>query len=163
MRVNYLGTVNCTRAFLPYFIQQQSGHIANVSSVAGFMGLFGYSAYAASKFAVTGFSESIKQDLLRYNINISVFYPSDTDTPLLREENKIKPEETRMLAGKIRPMSADRAALYLLKGIAHGKLVIVPGFMCKLTYFLNRHAPFLLGGIINRELRSYWKKRKIGT
>jgi 3-dehydrosphinganine reductase len=158
MRVNYMGTVNCTRAFLPYFIQQRGGRIANVSSVLGFMGLFGYSAYAASKFAVVGFSESIRQDLLRYNIKISVFYPPDTDTPLLHEENRIKPEETRMLAGKIKPLPADEVALHLLKGVARGKFVIIPGFMSKLTYTLNRYAPFLIRGILDRELRNYHKK-----
>jgi len=67
-------------------------------------------------------------------------------------------DKNALLAGKIRPMSADKAALYLLKGIANGSFVMLPGFMCKLTYFLNRHVPFLLGGIINRELRSYWKR-----
>jgi 3-dehydrosphinganine reductase len=158
MRVNYMGTVNCTRAFLPYFIQQKSGRIANVSSVLGFMGLFGYSAYAASKFAVVGFSESIRQDLLRYDIKISVFYPPDTDTPLLHEENKIKPDETRVLAGKIKPMSADAVATHLLKGVARGKFIIIPGFMSKLTYMLNRYAPFLLRSVLDRELRNYQKK-----
>jgi 3-dehydrosphinganine reductase len=158
MQVNYMGTVNCTRAFLPYFIQQRRGRIANVSSVLGFMGLFGYSAYAASKFAVVGFSESIRQDLLRYNIKISVFYPPDTDTPLLHQENKIKPEETRVLAGKIKPMPADVVAMHLLKGVARGKFIIIPGFMSKLTYALNRYAPFLLRGILDRELLNYQKK-----
>jgi 3-dehydrosphinganine reductase len=158
MRVNYMGTVNCTRAFLPFFIQQESGRIANVSSVLGFMGLFGYSAYAASKFAVVGFSESIRQDLLRYNIKVSVFYPPDTDTPLLHAEDKIKPDETRVLAGKIKPMTADAVALHLLKGLARGKFIIIPGFMSKLTYGLNRYAPSLLRGILDRELRNYQKK-----
>lgn len=158
MSVNYMGTVNCTRAFLPYLIRSRGGRIANVSSVLGFMGLFGYSAYAASKFAVVGFSESIRQDLLRYGIRISVYYPPDTDTPLLEEENRIKPEETRILAGRIKPISADEAALHLLRGVARGKFVIIPGFMSKLTYHLNRYAPFLLRGILDRELRNYQKK-----
>ncbi len=158
MAVNYMGTVNCTRAFLPYLIRRRGGRIANVSSVLGFMGLFGYSAYAASKFAVVGFSESIRQDLLRYGIRISVYYPPDTDTPLLEEENRIKPEETRILAGRIKPISADEAALHLLRGVAKGKFVIIPGFMSKLTYHLNRYAPFLLRGILDRELRNYQKK-----
>jgi len=157
MQVNYMGTVNCTRAFLPYFIRQESGRIANVSSVLGFMGLFGYSAYAATKFAVVGFSESIRQDLLRYHIKVSVFYPPDTDTPLLHEENKIKPEETRVLAGKIKPMSAESVALHLLKGLARGKFIIIPGFLSKLTYGLNRYAPALLRGFLDRELRNYQK------
>lgn len=158
MAVNYMGTVNCTRAFLPYLMRRRGGCIANVSSVLGFMGLFGYSAYAASKFAVVGFSESIRQDLLRYGIRICVYYPPDTDTPLLEEENRIKPEETRILAGRIKPISADEAALHLLRGVAKGKFVIIPGFMSKLTYTLNRYAPFLLRGILDRELRNYQKK-----
>jgi 3-dehydrosphinganine reductase len=158
MAVNYMGTVNCTRAFLPFLVQRKSGRIVNVSSVLGFMGLFGYSAYAASKFAVVGFSESIRQDLLKYNIKISVFYPPDTDTPLLHEENRIKPDETRLLAGKIKPMSADAVAEALLKGVARGKFIIIPGFLSKLTYALNRYAPRLLRGMLDRELRNFQKK-----
>jgi 3-dehydrosphinganine reductase len=156
---NYLGTVHTTLAFLPFFMKQKFGHIANIASVLGFMGIFGYSAYTASKFAVVGFSECLRQDLIPYNIAISVFYPPDTDTPLLHQENKIKPEETRILSGNIKTLPADKAAIALLKGIQRKQYTIIPGFLTNLTYFLNRHMPGVLRSVLDRELRGFYRKQ----
>jgi 3-dehydrosphinganine reductase len=156
--VDYMGTVNAVRAFLPYFKKQRRGHIANVSSVVGYMGVFGYSAYAAAKFAVVGFSECLRQDLLSYNINVSVIYPPDTDTPQWREENKIKPPETKALSGNIRVMRPEKIATALLTGISAGKFTIVPGAMNKFTYFMNRHFPGIVWNIMSGDLRKYWRK-----
>jgi len=60
MRVNYLGTVHVCKAFVPPMMQTHRGHIVNISSVAGFLGVFGYSAYSPSKFAVWGFSDCVR-------------------------------------------------------------------------------------------------------
>jgi len=160
MEVNFMGTVHCIRAFLPYFLKQKQGHIANISSILGFMGIFGYTAYSASKFALLGFSQSLRQELLPYHIQISVCFPPDTDTPMLQKENQYKPEETQLLAGKIRPMSARVVALQLLKGIQRGKFVIVPGFLSKLSYFLYHHFSFLLWGILDGELKKYYSRKE---
>jgi len=159
--INFNGTVHCTRAFLPHFIHQKSGNIANVTSLLGFMGLFGYSAYAASKFAVVGFSESLRQDLLPYNIKISVFYPPDTDTPLWHAENKIKPSETRALAGNIKVMPPDRVAYSLLRGIARGKFTIIPGTLSKWIYWMHRFTPALFRWILDQELNKHLNRSKI--
>jgi len=160
MQVDYMGTVNAVRAFLPYFIAQKHGSIANVSSVCGYMGVFGYGAYTPAKFAVVGFSECIRQELLPYNVGISVLYPPDTDTPQLHEENKIKPQETRVLSGNIKVMPPSKVAQALLRGIGKRRFTIVPGTMNKLTYFLNRHFPWLIWMIVSGDLRKYWKKNK---
>jgi 3-dehydrosphinganine reductase len=158
MQVDYMGTVNAVRAFLPYFMEQMHGNIANVSSTVGYMGVFGYAAYSAAKFAVVGFSECLQQDLLRYNIDISVVYPPDTDTPQWHEENKIKPPETRAIAGNIKVMNASVVAQAMLKGIARRRAAIVPGAMNKFTYFMKRHFPAIVWMIVSGDLRKYWKK-----
>lgn len=158
MQVDYMGTVNSIRAFLPYFIKQRRGSIANISSVLGYMGVFGYAAYGAAKFAVVGLSECLRQDLLPYNIRISVIYPPDTDTPQWHEENKIKPHETKALAGTIKVLPPRKVAMALLRGISRGSFTIVPGTMNKLTYLLSRHAPGVVWKIVSGQLRSYWKK-----
>jgi 3-dehydrosphinganine reductase len=156
--VDYMGTVNAVRVFLPYFMKQKYGHIANVSSVVGYMGVFGYSAYAAAKFAVVGFSECLRQDLLPYNISVSVIYPPDTDTPQWHEENKIKPPETKALSGNIKVMRPEQIAGALLKGIAGRKFTIVPGGMNRFTYFMSRHLPGVVWKIVSGDLRKYWRK-----
>ena len=161
MQVDYMGTVNVVRAFLPYFIAQKHGNIANISSVVGYMGVFGYGAYGPAKFAVTGFSECLRQELLPHNVFISVLFPPDTDTPQFHEENKIKPEETKVLGGNIKVLPASKVARELLRGIAGRRFTILPGAMNKVTYFLNRHFPWLVWMIVSGDLRKYWKKNKV--
>lgn len=160
MQVNFMAAVHCTRAFLPYFLKQNQGYIANVASVAGFMGIFGYTAYSASKFALFGFSQCLRQELFPYNIRVSVCFPPDTETPLLQKENPLKPEETKRITGKIKPMAPEKVALILLKGMKKGKFVIVPGFLSKLTYFLYHCFPFLLWRILDGELRKYYARKE---
>lgn len=63
LNVNYLGSVNMTRAVLPSMMQQKNGTIIFVSSIAGLMGLFGYTAYSASKFALLGLAESLQMEV----------------------------------------------------------------------------------------------------
>jgi len=158
MDVNYHGVVNVTQAFLPHFYRQGSGHIVNVSSMLGFMGIYGYTAYAASKHAVVGYSDCLRQELSDYNISISILYPPDTDTPQLAEENKIKPPETKAIAGNAGMLSADFVAGCLLKGVRKRKYHLLPGFMAKFTYVMYRFFPGVVRLIIDGELKKYRKK-----
>lgn len=159
MQVNYFGVVNVTKAFLPHFTAQRSGTIANVSSLLGFMGIFGYSAYAASKFAIVGFSDCLRQELLPYNIGMSILFPADTETPQLEEENKIKPFETKIISGNVKAMSAQEVAHAFLDGIAEGRYHIIPGFQGKFTYFMYRHFPWAVRWVIDGDLKKAQKKK----
>lgn len=161
IQIDYMGTVNMVRGCLPFFQQQKHGSIANISSACGYMGLFGYAAYCPAKFAIVGFSECLRQDLLPYNIKISVIYPPDTDTPQLHEENKIKPAETKALAGTIKVMPAEKVALAMLKGISQGKFTIVPSLMNQVTYFMSRHLPSIVWMIVSGDLKKFWKKHPV--
>ncbi|RXM93783.1 3-ketodihydrosphingosine reductase [Acipenser ruthenus] len=90
MEVNYLGSVYPTRAVIPTMKERRMGRIVFVSSQAGQLGLFGYTAYSPSKFALRGLAESLQMEIKPYNIYVTVAYPPDTDTPGLAEENKTK-------------------------------------------------------------------------
>jgi 3-dehydrosphinganine reductase len=158
MRVNYFGAVNVTSALLPHFRAQRSGHIGMVSSMLGFMGIYGYTAYAASKYALTGYSDCLRQELLDMNVGITVVFPPDTDTPQLAEENRIKPPETKAIAGEVKTLSADEVAMSLLRGIERGKYHVVPGAMGTFTYFMVRHAPWAVRWVIDGELKKFRKK-----
>jgi 3-dehydrosphinganine reductase len=158
MRVNYFGTVNVTRALLPHFIAQKSGHICNVSSVAGFVGIFGYTAYAASKFAICGFTDCLRQELLPHNIGTSVVFPPDTDTPQLHYENQFKPAETKAIAGNVKLLSPDVVARAMLDGIQAGRYHIVPGASTKFTYFMYRHFPWLVRWVIDGDLKKHLRR-----
>jgi 3-dehydrosphinganine reductase len=146
MQIDYMGTVNTVRSFLPFFKEQKHGSIANISSALGYMGLFGYAAYSPAKFAIVGFS---------------VIYPADTDTPQLHEENKIKPPETKALAGTIKVMPPETVARAMLEGVSKGKFTIVPGLMNWFTCFMNRHLPSVVWMIVSGDLKKYWKKHPV--
>ncbi|MGB0678144.1 MAG: SDR family NAD(P)-dependent oxidoreductase [Polyangiales bacterium] len=151
--VNYLGAVWMTQAFLPHFMQQKSGTLAYVSSLLGLMGLFGYSAYCGSKHALTGYADALRQDLLRYNIQVSVLFPADTDTPQLHEENKSKPPETAAVAGTLKPASAESVAQDFLAGLSRGRYHIIPGLESRATMWAVRHLPAVARWVIDRDLR----------
>jgi 3-dehydrosphinganine reductase len=161
MRINYFGTVHAVRAFLPHFFERGSGRIGVVSSMLGFMGIYGYSAYAASKFAQVGFAECLRQELVGRNVTVTICYPPDTDTPQLAEENLIKPPETKAISGEVETMRAEAVAEALLHGVARGKLHVVPSAMGKFTRFMVRHAPGLVRWVIDGELAKF--RRRTGA
>ncbi|HOF41799.1 MAG TPA: SDR family NAD(P)-dependent oxidoreductase [Candidatus Hydrogenedentes bacterium] len=78
---NIHGLFYATRAVLPGMREQRRGHIINISSISGKMPLPGGSAYAATKFAVTGFSLSLLQEVREYGIKVTVVYPGSVDSP----------------------------------------------------------------------------------
>jgi 3-dehydrosphinganine reductase len=145
MEVNYFGTVNMTKEVLRIMLKKSSGYIVNISSMAGLISIFGYTAYGASKYAIKGFSDALRQEMKFQGIGVSVVFPSDTDTPQLEYENRIKPPETKALGSMSRSMTAKEVARETLTGIEHGKYIIIPGLEGKVFYRLSG----LLGSGIN--------------
>ena len=152
MAVNFFGAVHVTRAALPALKEQRAGHLAFVSSLAGLIAIYGYTAYSPSKFALTGFAEALRQEVRPFGISVSVLYPPDVDTPQLAEENRTKPAETRAVAGNTRTLAADAVAESLLAGIARGRFRIVPGAEGRLADLAARWAPGLVRRIVDRQL-----------
>jgi len=113
MNVNYFGTVNITKSILPHMKKQRVGAIAFTSRAAGQIGLFGYTAYSPTKFALRGLAEALAMEVRPYNISVTVVYPADTDTPGYSIENEPgkKPKETMLLeqaGGLFQPMDVAR-------------------------------------------------------
>ncbi|XP_009582145.1 PREDICTED: 3-ketodihydrosphingosine reductase, partial [Fulmarus glacialis] len=88
MAVNYLGSVYPSRAVIATMKERRMGRIVFVSSQAGQLGLFGYTAYSPTKFALRGLAEALQMEVKPYNIYVTVAYPPDTDTPGFAEESK---------------------------------------------------------------------------
>jgi 3-dehydrosphinganine reductase len=137
MDVDFFGTLYPTRAILPLMMKRRSGHIVNFSSVAGLLGVFGYTAYSAAKFAVRGFSDVLRAEMKPYGVHISVVFPPDTDTPQLHYENRFKPLETQRIAGSARTLSADQVAQALVRGIERRKTYILPSLDTRLCFLLS--------------------------
>ncbi|HXF85268.1 MAG TPA: SDR family oxidoreductase [Anaerolineales bacterium] len=141
MDANYFATVHVIKSVLPGMIERRSGHIINISSMAGFIGVFGYTAYSASKFAVTGFSEALRAEMKLHGIRVSLVFPPDTDTPQLAYENQFKPPETKAVAGAARVLSAEEVAQAILRQAARGRFLIFPGWEARLFYLLITKLP----------------------
>jgi 3-dehydrosphinganine reductase len=149
MDVNYFGTVYICKAVVPGMVARGSGHIVNISSGAGFIGRYGYSAYGATKYAVRGFTDVLRSELKPLGIKVSIAFPPDTDTPQLDYERGFQPPETRALAGiasLISPrwenmsttLSPEEVADSIMHQVERGRYMILPGFEMKLLYWLDR-------------------------
>jgi 3-dehydrosphinganine reductase len=137
MDIDYFGIVHVVKAVVPHMIERGSGHIVNISSLAGILAIYGYTAYSGAKFAVRGFTDALRSEMKPLGIQVSIVFPPDTDTPQLAYENQFKPPETREIAGNARAMTADQVAKSILDGVAHRRYIIIPGFEGKLFYWLS--------------------------
>jgi 3-dehydrosphinganine reductase len=127
MAVNYFGTLYTVLSVWPAMRDAGCGSIVMISSGAGLTGIFGYTAYSPSKFAVRGLAESLRPEAKRRGVHVAVVYPPDTDTPQLAAENEIKPAETRAIAAGARVLSADEVARAILRAVRRKRFGISPG------------------------------------
>ena len=129
MRINYLGSVYCTQACLASNQQRALQRIVFISSQAGQLGVYGYTSYCSTKFALKGLAESLQMELARESIYITLVFPPDTDTPGFKEENKNKPKETQLINETSGVLSAGQVAKKTIEATRQGS------FTC--SYGLN--------------------------
>jgi 3-dehydrosphinganine reductase len=134
MAVNYFGTIDAVRTVVPDMRAAGGGHIVLVSSGAGLIGILGYAAYCPTKFALRGFAESLRPELKRWGIRVSIVYPPDTDTPGFHEEDRTKPPETRKICETAALLSPDAVARAIVHGIDRGHFSIAPGWPMALLH-----------------------------
>lgn len=159
LRVNLHGCWNTVRALLPY-MKARGGYVVNTSSIAGLIGVYGYTDYCASKFALVGFSEALRSELTAYGITVSVLCPPDTDTPGLAIENETKPAETQAITATARVMSPEAVAEALVRGMTRRRFLIIPGTDGRLIVLGKRLFPGLVARVIDRTVRRV--KRGVG-
>lgn len=151
MKINVTGIWNVLSVYTP--LMPEGSTIVNISSFSGLLGTFGYSSYAASKYAVIGLSEALRNELSPRNIRVTVLCPPDTDTPQLAEENRHKPPETKALSGKAGLLSPEFVAASLFRGLKKGKFIIIPGLQSRLIYLLKRLFPSIVYAMIDSTIR----------
>lgn len=144
MDVNFWGTVNCTKYALPYLIKSK-GVLVGVSSVAGIHGLPGRTGYSASKFAMTGFLETIRIENMKNKLHVMIAIPgftcSDIRQTALTANGSPQGESPR---DEKRMMSAETAAHYIAEGIRRNKNYLILDFEGKATFFLKKFTTSLL-------------------
>lgn len=145
MAVNYFGTLYAIRAVLPPMEAAKTGNIVLISSGAGIIGIYGYTAYCPSKFALRGLAESLRGELKPKGITVTIVYPPDTDTPQLAAENKIKPPETKKITATAKAWKAEAVAEKIIQGVKKGQFAIAPG--TELTMINKLHS--LISPLLN--------------
>jgi len=127
LEINYLGTLHAVRAVVPSMRAAAGGHVVLVSSGAGLFGIYGYSAYAPSKFAVRGLAEVLRVELAEHGIAVTLACPPDTDTPQLAAETAARPAATAAIAAGGGVWSADAVAEAILAAATRGRFLVAPG------------------------------------
>jgi len=143
MDINFYGTVYCTRYALPSVIERK-GTIVGVSSIAGYRGLPGRSGYSASKFAMQGFLEAVKTELLGDGVHVMWVCPGFTTSNIRNAAlNKDAQSHGDTPMDESKMMSAEECSQHILKAIRKKKRTLVLTFTGKRTVFMNKFFPKL--------------------
>jgi NADP-dependent 3-hydroxy acid dehydrogenase YdfG len=148
-QTNFDGVVNGTRAFLPILVEQDTGVIVNTSSVFGLLGMPNQSAYCASKFAVRGFTDSLRQELRGTGVSAVTVHPGGIRTNIARNARVRRDPEglgrshEQMAADfeAITMTTPDKAAQIICRGVERGKARILVGPDAYVFDALARVAP----------------------
>ena len=152
MDVNYFGVLHAVRDAIADLTSVSGGTITCISSAAGFLGVFGYSAYCPTKFAVSGLCEVLRQELKPKGVTVTTVYPPDVDTPMLAGETPLKPPELRALSSGENALSAERVARELIAATEAGKARLLPGASTRLIGLAVRAAPGLLARYMDNRI-----------
>lgn len=150
MDVNFFGAVYCTKFALPYLIGRK-GSVVGVSSIAGYRGLPGRSGYSASKFALQGWLESLRTEMLETNVHVMWVCPGFTTSNIRQAalDQQGKPQgDSPMDEGKMMP--ASEAAIKILDAIEKRKRTLVMTFTGKRTVIMNKFFPGLADKMVHK-------------
>jgi 3-dehydrosphinganine reductase len=160
MDTNFFGSLNAAHIVYPEMVARGDGHIVFLASGAAFIGVFGYTAYGASKFALRGLAEALKAEASGTGVKISICYPPDTDTPQLIEAARTKPVETEAISGSGGLWSAGDVADKIIRGMDAGRFQIAPGLKMKALGRLHSLAAPALRWHLDRVAKSARKAGK---
>lgn len=152
--INVMGVVHVCRAFLPRMMaRQQGGHVVNMASASGLIGMRGMSTYSATKFAVVGLSECLRGELKRSRIGVSVICPGYVKTPIAGKVKLVGVLASESAKKRIdrefeqNAVSAELVAQQTLQAIRHNKSLTVIGRQARMGWLIKRWAPALLARV----------------
>ena len=117
----YWSVVYPCRAAVPHMLARGTGHIVNVSSVAGYLGIYGYTGYSSAKFAVMGFTEALRFEMKPAGVDASTWCARPTPTRRRSPTStRCGPPETDVIAGNIKPIPAEKVAEAIVRGVDRG-------------------------------------------
>ncbi len=148
MAINLLAPMRLTYRFLPGMMQRRSGHIANVSSVAGLIGTPHIVPYSTAKFGLRGFGEALANELQPYNIHVTTIYPFFARTPIL--ESAHYGSAPRSSLPDRMTYDPDFVMAQFIRGIQRQQREVFPGVVPRLLYVLRFLAPRAIPRLASR-------------
>lgn len=131
--VDFWGVVNGTKAFLPHLVESGDGHVVNVSSLFGLLSIPSQSAYNAAKFAVRGFTEALRQEMLiaRHPVHVTCVHPGGIKTAIARNATVAEGQDQKSVAEffdrRLAKTTPEQAALVILRGVEKNKARVLIG------------------------------------
>ena len=162
MNINFWGVVHATRAFLPHLATRSEAHIVNLSSIFGIVAPPGQIAYAAAKFAVRGFSESLRHELQAAGspVRLSVVHPGGVATNIVRNSqsgsgitDNARRAESIERFDRVAGTTPQAAAMRIIKGIEKNQPRILIGNDARMMDILQRLRPGTYWNMIARQLQ----------
>jgi NADP-dependent 3-hydroxy acid dehydrogenase YdfG len=144
MDVDFWGVVNGTKAFLPHLIASGDGHVVNVSSVFGLFSVPGQAAYNAAKFAVRGFTEALRQEMVLagHPVKVTTVHPGGIKTAIARNqtvaEGLDQSDLAQMFDKKLARTTPERAARIILEAVRKDRARVLVGADAKILDLLVR-------------------------
>ena len=151
MEVNYFGPVALTKAVLRPMLERQSGHVVVVSSVMGYLGTPGRSTYSAAKHALHGYFDSLRAEIWRTGIRVTLVCPGYVQTNV--SHNALGPggeKHAQLDPTHRRGISAERCADVVVRAVANGREEVIVGGRETWGVYLKRFTPWLLSRIVRR-------------
>lgn len=144
MDVDWGGVLNGTKAFLPYLIESGDGHVINISSVFGLFSVPGQAAYNAAKFAVRGFTEALRQEMIAagHPVGVTTVHPGGIKTAIARNATAVEgldaAEMAKAFDKRMAHTSPERAAQIILGAVRKNKARVLVGADAKVLDIVVR-------------------------
>ena len=150
VQLNLLAPMRLSYLFLPQMIERGSGHIVNISSLAGWVGASGMASYSATKFGLRGFADSLASDYEEVGIRLSTVYPSFSRTPILNSEQfgyEVRHEVPEEMLSDPADVVAE-----IIRGVKINTRDIFPDKTSRRVHYLKRFMPWIIP-VISRRIR----------
>ena len=160
MNVNFYGTLNMVKAFLPHLLKRPEAHIANVSSMGGFLPVPGQTVYGASKAAVKLLTEGLHAELRNTHVKVTVIFPGAIGTNIAANSgvgNIVSADSAAAKKQSIKPLAPSEAAEMIVKGIEKGSYQVFVGRDSRIMDLFYRISARHAAGTIARQMASLLK------
>ncbi|NWG35785.1 MAG: SDR family oxidoreductase [Chloroflexi bacterium] len=147
IQVNLTGLIQTTRAVLPYMLQRRSGHIINMSSVAGWIAPSTYSIYSAAKFGVRGFTDALRREVQPFGIRVSGIYPGPARTEFGQHTGN-HPMKHSVLRKYFRSMTSEYVAQRVVDLARRPRRAVIIPWYYRIALFADRTMPWLVDWIV---------------